>query len=174
MRRWSGRALRDAAVVALAAVLAGGATAPPPAPSRLKPVARGVGAVALPPLFARDGSRLSLAALRGRTVVVNFWASWCVPCRAELPSLERLAAKRKDLIIVAISVDARREDGVAAFAGHYPHLSLGFGALSELRGYGALGVPYSVVLDRQGRETARVPRSIAWDGAEGARFLPRG
>lgn len=128
---------------------------------------------ALPPIASADGQPLSVDALRGKVVLVNFWASWCGPCRKELPSLDRLAAKRPDLVVIAASVDADRDDGVRAFAGRYPHLRLGFSALPAVQRFGALGMPYSVVLDRSGREKARVPRALTWDGPDGAALLFR-
>jgi len=128
---------------------------------------------ALPPIESANGAPLSLTALRGKVVLVNFWASWCVPCRTELPSLDRLAAAHPDLIVIAASVDADHGDGVGAFAGRYPHLRLGFSTLPAVQRFGALGMPYSIVLDRSGREATRVPRALAWDGSEGAAILRR-
>ena len=117
----------------------------------------------LPVISADSGAPLPPVAVRGRPVLVNFWASWCIPCRAELPSLERLAAKRGDLFVMAVSVDADRRDAQKAFAGRYPHLHLGYAPIAAAQAYGALGMPYSVLFDRRGNEAARVPRALAWD-----------
>ncbi len=57
-----------------------------------------------------DGSPYDLAKHRGRVVVVSFWASWCGPCRLELPALTELAAQRKDIDFIAVNVDRRRAD----------------------------------------------------------------
>lgn len=126
----------------------------------------------LPAIAAETGGPIGPAMLRGKPLLVNFWASWCIPCRAELPSLERLAARRRDLIVVAVSVDADRRDARDAFARRYPHLLLGYAPIGAVQSYGALGIPYSVLFDRHGREAARVPRALAWD-VQGAHYLRR-
>jgi thiol-disulfide isomerase/thioredoxin len=118
------------------------------------------------------GVPLSASQFGDRPLLVNFWASWCVPCQKELPSLDRLAARRGDLAIVAVSVDGDRRAGARAFAGRYPHLRLGYASMAAVQAYGALGIPYSVVFDRSGRELARVPRALAWDGGEAVSYLP--
>ena len=68
-------------------------------------------AAAAPPDFTvptPDGSSLALAGYRGRVVLFNFWATWCVPCREEMPAMERLYQRFKDrgLVVLAVSVDA--------------------------------------------------------------------
>ena len=127
--------------------------------------------IPLPQIRKTDGSQLTLEALSGRTVLINFWASWCVACRTELPSLERLAAKRGDLVVIATSVDVERGAALKAFNGRYPHLRLAFASLESVERYGALGMPYSVILDKRGRVVARMPRAIEWDGSAGAILL---
>ena len=127
----------------------------------------------LPAIDLEGGSRYLERSARGKILVVNFWASWCGPCREELPSLDRLAARRKDIVVVAASVDTDHGEAVKAFAGRYPHLLLAFSAFADVRGYGALGTPYSVIFDRRGREVARVPRALDWSDARTAALLKR-
>jgi thiol-disulfide isomerase/thioredoxin len=126
----------------------------------------------LPAITGANGAAISARSLRGKFVIVNFWASWCVPCRTELPSLERLAARNRDrLEIIAVSVDASPADARRAFGNRYPHLRLAYANLPSVLDYGALGMPYSVILDSTGTERRRVGRSLDWSGPQGAAAL---
>jgi thiol-disulfide isomerase/thioredoxin len=154
-----------------AALLVGALTNSAPAGAS-KGIAPALGPADLPAL-ASDEGHLSPGAITGRITLVNFWATWCAACRTELPSLDRLATKRPDLLIIAASVDDDRNEARRVFAKHYPHLKLAFASLPEVQRFGALGMPYSVVLGRDGREAARVPRALAWDGAQAALILAR-
>lgn len=120
----------------------------------------------------REGKPVSLAELRGRIVIINLWASWCAPCQAEMPSLERLAALHEnDLTILAISTDSKGWGAVDRFWGaRYSHLRVALASGPELaESLGAIALPYSLIVDREGREIARVPQAVEWDeGAIGA------
>lgn len=98
------------------------------------------------------GDRLSSAALRGRVVLVNFWASWCTPCRTEMPALDSLRREIADSAFVFLGVN-EEEDTVAArrFLDRYGFafpVVLGRGKLREHFHYP--GLPYTVLLDRTG------------------------
>lgn len=111
-----------------------------------------------PPLSLRDldGRELRLENFRGRVVVVNFWATWCAPCREEMPEFMKAQAEHgpKGLQFVGIAVD--QADKVAQFAKeiglNYPTLVGGFGAmeLSKTLGNSLMALPFTVVLDRKG------------------------
>jgi thiol-disulfide isomerase/thioredoxin len=95
---------------------------------------------------------VSLGAFRGKPVLVNFWASWCPGCRAEMPELEKLSRDRPGcLAVVGIAEDSGDPQEVLAFARErgvtYP-LLLDDG--SAAIGYGVTGIPYSVLIDAQG------------------------
>lgn len=102
---------------------------------------------------------LSLASLRGKVVVINFWASWCVPCRDEAPLLERtwLENRAKGLVVLGVdandyTADARRF--VRKYGLTYPIVLDPHG--STLGHWGVPGLPTTFVVDRQGRVVAKV------------------
>lgn len=105
-----------------------------------------------------DGGELRLASLRGRVVVINFWASWCVPCREEAAALEAVWRRHRDsgLILVGVNIQDR-EAAARAFVGHtrttYPNVTDATGAISIA--YGLYGVPETFVIDRAGRIRSR-------------------
>ena len=97
---------------------------------------------------------------RGKVVVVNFWATWCAPCRKEIPMFVKMQEKHgsKGLQFVGISID--QVDKTAEFARNfdvnYPNLIGTFDAveISRLAGNQQRALPYTVILDRQGRISA--------------------
>ncbi|MFF7469216.1 redoxin domain-containing protein [Streptomyces sp. NPDC008092] len=108
-----------------------------------------------------DGRAVSLAGYRGKVVVLNVWASWCGPCRAEAPELSRaqkeLAAK--GVQVLGVDTDARRDSGRAFQEQHalsYPSLhDPGSRKLVRLpKGYRPQALPYTLFIDRQGRIAA--------------------
>lgn len=129
----------------------------------------------LPPLRFIDGMgrATSLEQMHGKVVLLNLWATWCPPCRKEMPSLDRLQAKLggNDLEVVALSIDAGG-NGLTAVKSFYAGLDL-----RSLRVYndpegmanilvGASGVPTTLLLDRTGHEIGRVVGPAQWDSPE--------
>jgi cytochrome c biogenesis protein CcmG/thiol:disulfide interchange protein DsbE len=113
------------------------------------------------------GRPYSLDEFRGRVVILNFWATWCGPCREELPSLDRLEALHRPagLRVIAISLDRGSRDSVQRYI-ESREISMTIlhdpGSQAGDR-YGVRLYPTSVVVDRAGRIVARVPS--AWDWA---------
>ena len=113
-------------------------------------------AFALPTLA---GDTLRLADLEGQVVVLNFWATWCAPCRAEIPDLNHLHTELapEGLTVVGVALEESREvvaPFAASFGIAYP-VALDDGALAADLG-GVWGLPTTFVLDRQGRVVHRV------------------
>lgn len=101
-----------------------------------------------------DGTPDALDRYRGQAVLVNLWATWCTPCREEMPALDRLYMSERKRGLVVLGIDQGESAGVAAAfarkAGvHYPIL------VDEEQRYGgaysAVGLPTSLLIDRQGR-----------------------
>jgi thiol-disulfide isomerase/thioredoxin len=118
-----------------------------------------------------EGHAMRLADFRGRAVLLNVWATWCVPCRKEMPTLDRLQAKLggPDFQVVALSIDRQ---GIAAIKPFYQQLSLtSLGIYVDPSGKAAgdlnsPGVPITVLVDREGREIARKLGPAEWDSPE--------
>lgn len=102
---------------------------------------------------AMDGSMLRLSSLRGRVVVLNFWATWCTPCRVEIPEFLKMQEEIDGVQFVGVSLDEEGFDVVRPYAEAmritYP-LVIGDDSLAADFG-GVMGLPTSYVIDRDGR-----------------------
>jgi cytochrome c biogenesis protein CcmG, thiol:disulfide interchange protein DsbE len=111
-------------------------------------------------LTTLDGEPIDLAALQGQVVLVNFWASWCPPCRIEMPGFERVYRERRDdgFVIVGIATDRHAEDAIRAFvADHDITYPIALATSQVVRDYGGINrLPESFLLDREGRVRHRV------------------
>ena len=113
------------------------------------------------PLQDLNGGPQPLGRWRGSPLVVNFWATWCEPCRVEMPLLVRTHKKyaANGLQIVGISIDiaAKVQEFAKAYKVTYPLVIAGLDVMDIARNLGdqTAGLPYTVVLDRDGRVTAR-------------------
>jgi len=145
---------------------------------RSGPSAQGVGPAALAGSHAQSftvpeisGRVASLDDFRGRLVVLNLWASWCPPCRAELPDLERLydAFRGRNLVVVGVN-EGESLERARAFAGalrlHFPIL------LDENQSYGrvyaALGLPTTIIVDARGTVVRGFDGALTFDQMKAA------
>ena len=125
-----------------------------------------------PPQFtgqAVTGEEVSLAALQGRVVLVNFWASWCAECRPEMPMFERLhsdfAAQGLTVLGINFREDAQTIQRYAETLGlTFPLVLDPQGEIFKL--YGAIGLPTTLLVGRDGRPVALAIGSRDWAGAE--------
>ena len=107
-----------------------------------------------------DGSgELSLASLRGKTVVLNFWASWCGPCRDEMPLLQAGSKRWQGKNVVFVGVDAKDDRGYARdflkrYGVTYPNVYDGKG--SQIGRYGVTGYPETFFIDADGKVRHRI------------------
>ncbi|MGH7391243.1 MAG: TlpA disulfide reductase family protein [Candidatus Rokuibacteriota bacterium] len=112
---------------------------------------------------------LRLGDFQGRVVFLNFWATWCPPCKEEMPSMERLYRRYKDrgFTILAISIDAAGADRVAAFVKEHG-LTFPVGLdpkLAVANQYAIRGLPASFLIDKAGNIAAVAVGPRDWDGA---------
>ncbi len=117
------------------------------------------------------GRPLSLADFRGKTVLLNFWATWCGPCVQEMPSLDRLQARLGSdrFAVVAISVDRQGLEVVRPFLDKTQIQSLATyvdpkGA--SMRAFGVRGLPTTFIIDRDGRLAGHIEGQASWDTPE--------
>jgi peroxiredoxin len=126
----------------------------------------------IPPEFtahAIDDRKLSLADLRGKVIILNFWASWCLECRPEMPVLERLHRDFGARGLAVIGINAREAPTAARrYAGD---LGLSFPLLLDLDGkinalYGVIGLPTTFLIGRDGRAVALAVGPRDWESPQ--------
>jgi peroxiredoxin len=125
----------------------------------------------VPPRFSMslaDGTRRTLADYRGQGIVLNLWATWCVPCVAEMPALDGLAARATKfaIAVLPVSIDARGLSVVKPFytAHHLEHLPILLDPESDVaRAFKVHGIPATFIIDRQGRIVGRTEGPVEWD-----------
>jgi thiol-disulfide isomerase/thioredoxin len=133
---------------------------------------------ATPPLARPDlqGRRVDLAAMHGRVVLVNFWATWCEPCRAEMPSIERLRSKLKGRPFDVLTVNyGESRAKAAAFMGHekldLPVLLDPDNEASDA--WGAKGLPMTFLVDARGSIRYYAFGERDWSGGESLALVER-
>jgi thiol-disulfide isomerase/thioredoxin len=157
---------------------------------RLKPLAKGeLAAVGVsnapkpPPEIAfsgPDGQPMSLAGFKGKTILVNLWATWCVPCREEMPALDKLQAEfgGSDFQVVAINVDTRNPDKPKAWLQENGIANLAYYAdpagklLQVLQKSGhVVGLPTTFMIDASGCEIALLKGPAEWASPDALAFV---
>jgi thiol-disulfide isomerase/thioredoxin len=122
------------------------------------------------------GQTRSLADFNGKVVVLNIWATWCVPCRREMPTLDRLQAALggPEFEVIPVSIDRGGIDTIRKF---YADIAVHNLAMyvdtsgQALREIGAIGLPTTLIVNRDGEEVGRIVGPAEWDSAEIMQFL---
>ena len=130
----------------------------------------------------KDGKPVKLSDFAGKFLLVNFWASWCIPCRAEMPALDKLAAEQDgpDFMVLPINLDLGDGglDKARKFLsdGGWKNLPLyadsSFEAFKRLQTEAvATGLPSSLLLDKKGCEIGVLQGPAVWDSPDGANVI---
>jgi thiol-disulfide isomerase/thioredoxin len=122
------------------------------------------------------GKKVKLSSLAGKVVFLNFWATWCPPCRAEMPSMERLSAKLKDKGLVTLAVDL--QEGKREVEGFVREYKLSFPVLydrngSAAGGYGVRSIPTTYIIARDGTILAGRIGGQEWDDPKIVAFFEK-
>lgn len=125
------------------------------------------------------GKPFSLADFRGKTILLNIWASWCPPCRAEMPTLDRLQAKLggPDFEVIPVSIDQGSGSSAVLIEEFFREVGV-----HNLRIYidptgqaagevGSIGLPTTLLIDRDGKEVGRLIGGAEWDSPEAIAFI---
>ena len=165
-------------IVSLLAALNASAVEQPTVTELLKPLnLSGYASGMRPPEFSgrtSDGKMLSLTGLREKVVVVNFWASWCLECRPEMPMFERLHREFGAQGLSVIGINAR--EGAAAVRVYAKELGLTFPLILDPSGkinsaYGVIGLPTTFLIGRDGRPVALAVGPREWNGKAARAFI---
>jgi thiol-disulfide isomerase/thioredoxin len=122
------------------------------------------------------GSPRSLGQWRGKVVLLNLWATWCLPCRKEMPALDRLQQElgSERFEVVAVSVDRTGLAGARKFLAEtkverlQPYADASTRLAADLR---AVGLPATLLIDREGREVGRLLGPAEWDSEDAKRLV---
>lgn len=122
------------------------------------------------------GKPKTLADYFGKVVLLNVWATWCAPCRKEMPTLDRLQAKLggPDFEVVALSIDRKGPDVVRKFYAEIgvTHLALNIDISAEaMFALGVVGLPMTLLIDRDGKEIGRLIGPAEWDAPDMVDFI---
>ncbi len=127
----------------------------------------------VPDLAFKDslGTEVKLSKWQGRVVLLNLWATWCAPCRKEMPTLNDVQKQlgSKDFEVVALSVDRKGIEASSAFLKDTGAVYLGLyvdDTTKSLDDLQALGLPVTLLIDRKGREIGRLLGPAEWNSAE--------
>lgn len=121
-------------------------------------------------LSTLQGGRTSLVDYHGKVVFLNFWATWCEPCRKEMPSMQTLWEQFKDrkFVILAIAADRGNKEGIAEFVEKY---KLTYPVLLDPSGiarnnYEVIGLPMTYLIGKDGKISGRLLSSRDWSSTE--------
>ena len=168
-------AILAAALLGIAGFLYGIGSFPATPP---KPFVLGIAPKSVPQVGFTDGTggRHTLAAYRGRYVLLNLWAPWCAPCVKELPALAALKRAVPDAQLAVLAVDVGRDtpEQAAGYLKDHGVESLGTYLDTDIvfiRSFKAYGLPLTLLIDPEGREIGRAAGAVEWDSAKSVAYF---
>jgi len=118
------------------------------------------------------GEQVSLEAYKGKPVLLHFWASWCPPCRAEMPAMSKWTKAHPEVQVVMISLDNDQADAEAFYQDKQIQAPLNMGDMGQASQLGIRGLPTTVVIDAEGEISKRHLGEIKWgDEAESQKVM---
>ena len=122
------------------------------------------------------GDRLTLSSFKGRVVLLNLWATWCAPCKEEMPSLDRLqkALGSDTFEVVALSLDRQGTEASRKFLADVKATNLKLYADPTAKQGTALkliGMPTTILIDKEGRELGRLTGPAEWDSGDAKKLI---
>ena len=131
-----------------------------------------------PPIAFRDenGNEKNVSDFRGQVLLINFWATWCAPCIRELPSLERLQARKggRDFSVLAVSADLKGATVAKPFLKRHGLEKLPLYLDPEMnfaRAFGVKSLPTTILIDKQGNFIGSLAGLAEWDSSEAAALI---
>ena len=128
------------------------------------------------PFADADGQDVALADFEGKPLLLNIWATWCAPCKAEMPTLDALAKLEKDrMAVIAVSQDLEGRTPVLAFFKEtkvknlVPYTDADNAILAAFNN--AIALPTTILYDSAGKEVWRIAGGVEWDDTEMAKLL---
>jgi len=126
------------------------------------------------PLFAQgaeytwknDTGVASLSSLKGTPVILHFWASWCPPCRSEMPSLITWIGQHPTTKVVVISLDNNKSNAEHFFKQTGIHMPINMGSMSGASALGVRGLPSTLIIDEAGEVIKRFTGDVDWADEE--------
>ncbi len=108
------------------------------------------------------GKEMALSALKGKPVILHFWASWCPPCRTEMPDLVKWIEHNPETTVIIVSLDSDKEDAMAFFAEKGIKLPLNMGRMRDTSSLGVRGLPSTFIIGEDSEIKKRYVGDIDW------------
>jgi len=111
---------------------------------------------------SETGEQVNLSSLQGKPLILHFWASWCPPCRGEMPALVKWVAEHPQATVVIVSLDSNKANAQAFFKQQNIKLPLNMGSMSGASALGLRGLPTTLIIDAKGDVTKRHVGDLDW------------